>query len=83
MPYFLGELLTAAPWWHSVPPARQRTVRDLTSALRQTRLHAMFADVGQMQRLHIASQVLVSTTAVDRVLSSWATIIATLTHRTM
>ena len=74
---FLGELLAAAealpnaPWWHSVPPGRQRTVRDLTSALRQTRLHSMFADVGPMQRLPASSQVLLRREGYRQMLELW------------
>ena len=74
---FLGALLAAAealpnaPWWHSVPQARQRTVRELTSALRQTRLHAMFAEVGQMQRLPASSQVLLRREGYRQMLELW------------
>jgi hypothetical protein len=74
---FLGALLAAAealpnaPWWHSVPQARQRIVRELTSALRQTRLHAMFAEVGQMQRLPASSQVLLRREGYRQMLELW------------
>ena len=74
---FLGALLTAAealpnaPWWHSVPRARQRTVRDLTGALRQTRLHATFAEVGQMQRLPASSRVLLRREGYRQMLTLW------------
>ncbi len=74
---FLGALLAAtealpnAPWWHSVPQARQRTVRELTSVLRQTRLHSMFTDVGQMQRLPASSQVLLRREGYRQMLGLW------------
>ncbi len=74
---FLGALLAAAealpnaPWWHSVPQTRQRTVRELTSALRQPRLHAMFAEVRQMQRLPASSQVLLRREGYRQMLDLW------------
>lgn len=45
-------------WWRSATPERQRVVREVSSALRETLASPLFATVGPMQRYPAASRVL-------------------------
>lgn len=53
-----AELIPTQRWWSGVPAHRQRTIRDMSSLLRQAIAHPMFDGVGPLQQIPSASQVL-------------------------
>jgi hypothetical protein len=53
-----AESLPAQPWWKNVPSEHKAAIRALSSLLRQTIYHPMFAEVGALAHLPLSSQVL-------------------------
>jgi uncharacterized protein len=53
-----AELIPMQRWWNNVPSHRQRTIREVSSLLRQVIAHPMFDAVGTLHQVPSASQVL-------------------------
>lgn len=74
---FLRQLLAAAEslhsqrWWSNVPLLRKRTVREVTQQLQQALHWSMWAEVGPMHRLPLASRVLMRRTGYREMLQLW------------
>lgn len=66
-----AETLTTQQWWANVSVERRELIKSLAASLRQSVSHPMFDDVGVMQRIPSASQVLMKREGYRELFQVW------------